>query len=108
MKNLLLFLAIVLSFQVTGLYAQTKENPVAPVTQKLIKPITVKVNGLVCSFCAQGIKKRFLALESVQSVQVSLGKKTVVIELKPNATLSDKVIEETVKEAGYNLVRIER
>lgn len=108
MKNLLLFLAIVLSFQVAGLYAQTKENPVIAVAQTSIKPITVKINGLVCSFCAQGIKKRFLALASVQSVQVSLAKKTVVIELKPNAILSDKVIEETVKEAGYNLVRVER
>ena len=108
MKNLFLVLAIVLSFQVTGLYAQTKENFVAPVAQKSINSITVKVNGLVCSFCAQGIKKRFLALPSVQSVQVSLGKKTVVIELKPNAVLSDKVIEATVKEAGYNLVRVER
>ena len=72
------------------------------------KPITVKVNGLVCSFCAQGIKKRFMSLPMIKTVQVSLGKKTVVIELKPDATLSDKTITDTVREAGYNTVRIDR
>lgn len=109
MKTLLLALAIVFSFQLTGVYAQTKEVPAqTSATQQTIKPITVKVNGLVCSFCAQGIKKRFLALDAVQSVQVSLGKKTVVLVLKPQAVLPDKTIEDTVKDAGYNTVRIER
>ncbi len=77
-------------------------------TAEVAKPITVKVNGLVCSFCAQGIKKRFSKFDSVKSVQVSLEKKTVVLEIKEGKSLNDKVIKDELEKSGYNVVRIER
>ena len=93
----------------SALFAAEKEE-ISPVISQIqaTRIITLKVNGLVCGFCAQGIKKRFMALTEVQSVQVSLGKKTVIIEQKQNKILQDKVIEDAIKQSGYNLVRIER
>ena len=109
MKKLAVILSMVIgfSFPIIGIVAEVKEVQPA-VSQKLTRPITVQVNGLVCSFCAQGIKKRFMTLAPVQSVLVSLEKKTVLITLKPNTVLSDQMIQSTVKDAGYVTVRIER
>jgi len=71
-------------------------------------PITVKMNGLVCSFCAQGIKKKLLALPGVQAVKVNLNQKTARIDLEPETTLTDSKIEEAVRDAGYTVVEIQR
>lgn len=107
--SMMIFLALLVSMPGSPITAESEQTPnMVAATQKIEKPITVKVNGLVCAFCAQGIKKRFMSLPEVASVQVSLAKKTVVILVKPNATLSDTTIQNTVREAGYNVVRIER
>lgn len=70
--------------------------------------IFVKVNGMVCSMCAQGIQKKFKALPEVKSLEVDLDKKFVRIQSNENANLSDETITNLIKEAGYNVERIER
>lgn len=67
----------------------------------------VTVNGMVCAFCAQGIKKKF-STEPVEKVEVDLDKKLVSLEFKPGKTLSDEQIQTAIKEAGYKVVKIER
>ena len=58
--------------------------------------IKILVNGMVCSFCAQGITKSFKKHKSVQHVQVSLEKKLVKLELKKNKKISDKTITKII------------
>lgn len=70
--------------------------------------INVKVNGMVCSMCAQGIQKKFRALPEVKSLEVDLDKKFVKIRSQDNAKISDETITNLIKEAGYNVERIER
>lgn len=70
--------------------------------------VTVTVKGMVCSFCAQGIKKTVGKLPDVSKVEVDLDKKVVELELKDPNTLSDKEIESTIQDAGYDVVKIER
>lgn len=70
--------------------------------------INVKVNGMVCSMCAQGIQKKFKALPEVKSLEVDLDKKFVKIQSQDNAKISDETITNLIKEAGYNVERIER
>jgi copper chaperone CopZ len=70
--------------------------------------ITVKVNGMVCSMCAQGIQKKFKALPEVKSLDVDLDKKFVKIISQDNTKLSDETITNLIKEAGYHVERIER
>lgn len=69
------------------------------------KPLTgevhVKVKGMVCAFCAQGLTKAFKKLPEVQDVKVSLEEKYVHLTLKKDASLEDTKIVDTIKEAGY-------
>ena len=63
---------------------------------------------MVCGFCAQGITKKFKAEASVAKVDVSLETKLVTIDLKDNQDLGDNKIETILKDAGYNIEKIER
>lgn len=72
------------------------------------KEITATVNGMVCGFCAQGITKKFGAEASVYKIDVSLEKKIVKIALKEGKDLDDKTVEKILKDAGYNVEKIER
>ncbi len=70
--------------------------------------INVKVNGMVCSMCAQGIQKKFKTLPEVKSLDVDMDKKVVKIISQDNTKLSDEIITNLIKEAGYHVERIER
>jgi copper chaperone CopZ len=70
--------------------------------------IAIAVKGMVCSFCAQGIKKTFLRKDGVEQVDVDLDKKLVTIKTKEGATLSDSDVKESIVDAGYEVVSIDR
>jgi mercuric ion binding protein len=64
---------------------------------------TVGVKGMVCSFCAQGITKKFKALPEVASVDVSLEKKIVKLTYNDGKKLSHEQIATLLKESGYEV-----
>ena len=68
----------------------------------------VTVKGMVCSFCAQGIKKTILRKPSVESVEVDLDKKVVTVTTKKGEGLSDEELKEAIVDSGFEVVRIER
>jgi copper chaperone CopZ len=68
----------------------------------------VQVNGMVCAFCAQGIKKKFTENPNVESCEVDLDKKIVEIKMKKDKKVSDEEIKKTIKDAGYAVMRVER
>lgn len=70
--------------------------------------ISIQVKGMVCSFCAQGIEKKFKAQPEIESIRVSLETKKVDLETKHGKDLTDAEIEKLIKESGYSLVKIER
>jgi mercuric ion binding protein len=70
--------------------------------------ISITVKGIVCSFCAQGIMKKFKAEPGVKSADVSLEKMSVDLVLKDGAKLSDDRVKKVVKDAGYDVEAIER
>lgn len=70
--------------------------------------IAVKVNGLVCDFCARAIEKTFGKEPSVADIQVNLDAGDIRITLKPGEGLDDAIISQRITDAGYNLTRIER
>lgn len=77
-------------------------------TDAFAEKITVSVKGMVCSFCAQGIKKTFMRKEGVESVDVDLDKKLVTITTKTGADLSDAAVTESIVDSGYEVMKIER
>ena len=72
-----------------------------------VTSIKATVNGMVCAFCAQGIEKRISKMPATKAVYVDLKKKTVVVEPKDGMTLDQKAIVEEVKDAGYDIVKVE-
>jgi copper chaperone CopZ len=72
--------------------------------------VTVKttVNGMVCSFCAQGIIAHFKKHPAVSSVHVDLTRKLVLLEEKKGKVISDEEISEFIEKSGFEPVKIER
>ncbi len=69
--------------------------------------IKVTVNGMVCSFCAQGIEKRLSKMGATKDALVDLKKKTVAVEAKDGQALDAKAISAEIVDAGYDVVKIE-
>jgi mercuric ion binding protein len=91
MKNI--FIATLLLMSLTPAFAVTS--------------MKATVNGMVCAFCAQGIEKRISKMPATKAVYVDLKKKTVVVEPKDGMSLDQKAIMEEVKDAGYDIVKVE-
>jgi copper chaperone CopZ len=70
--------------------------------------ISIAVKGMVCSFCAQGIKKTFGRKDAVEDVAVDLEKKIVTITTREGESLSDSEIRESIVDSGYEVLTIER
>jgi cation transport ATPase len=75
--------------------------------QAAIQTIKAEVNGMVCAFCAQGIEKKMRSLSQTKDVYVDLKKKIVAVELKDGQTLSHDAVKELIKDAGYEVAKIE-
>jgi copper chaperone CopZ len=89
-------LAAVLALAALGAQAQT-----APSSLKL------QVNGMVCSFCAQGIEKRLKALPGAGPIHIDLRQKVVAVEPRAGQTLDAEKVASEVREAGYDVVATE-
>lgn len=91
MKKILIGAAIILSLYISPAYAG--------VTQ-------VKVNGLVCDFCARALEKVMLKEDAVQALDVNLETKIITINFKDDQNLSDERITDLVNDAGYDVEQI--
>ena len=76
-------------------------------TAAAAESVKATVNGMVCSFCAQGIEKTLLKMPQTKAVFVDLKKKVVAVEAKDGQTLDSKMIAAEIKEAGYDVVKLE-
>lgn len=76
-------------------------------SQVALASMKVTVNGMVCSFCAQGIEKSLLKLDETKAVMVDLKNKVVVVEAKEGKTLNEKLIKEEITDSGYDVVSVE-
>jgi copper chaperone CopZ len=70
--------------------------------------VNVKVSGMVCSMCAQGIQKKFSSVPEVKKLDVNLDEKFVKIQTHEGKDISDAVITKLITEAGYNVASIQR
>lgn len=76
-------------------------------SQVSLASMKITVNGMVCSFCAQGIEKSIMKMEDTKAIFVDLKNKLVVIEAKEGKKLDEKVISQEIKDSGYDVVKIE-
>ena len=92
----LLVIAILLMTAVT--WAETPSTP---------KSTQFSVNGMVCAFCAQGIEKKLSQIPETKAVYISLADKVVVVEPKEGKTLDVALISAEIKNAGYDVIKVE-
>ena len=70
--------------------------------------IEMKVYGLVCAFCAQGIEKTLRKNPATADVVVSLESKLVAVETKDGTDITDAVLTKALTDAGYDVKAIAR
>ena len=80
---------------------------ISGVAQAAIQTIKVEVNGMVCAFCAQGIEKKMRSFTQTQDVYVDLRNKVVAVQLKDGQKLSHDTVKDLIKDAGYDVTKIE-
>jgi copper chaperone CopZ len=70
--------------------------------------IEMKVYGLVCGFCAQGIEKTLRKNPATQDVVVSLEHKLVAIATRDGTDIADDTLIKAMTDAGYDVKGISR
>jgi copper chaperone CopZ len=70
--------------------------------------IEMKVYGLVCGFCAQGIEKTLRKNPATEDVVVSLEDKLVAIATRPGQDIPDADLTKALTDAGYDVKGISR
>jgi copper chaperone CopZ len=70
--------------------------------------IEMKVNGLVCGFCAQGIEKTLRKNPATADVVVSLENRLVAISTKEGQDIPDAELRKALTDSGYDVKAIER
>lgn len=71
------------------------------------KVLRIKVKGMVCDFCAQGLIKNFKAQSEVNSVEASLENHTLTVILKPNSEMSTGRVNDIVENSGFSVEAID-
>lgn len=70
--------------------------------------IEASINGMVCSFCVQGIEHKLLKLPATESVSVDIQKHRVNITLRKGSTISDNQLRQVIRDAGFDVRDIKR
>jgi copper chaperone CopZ len=70
--------------------------------------IEMKVYGLVCGFCAQGIEKTLRKNPATEDVVVSLENKLVAVSTRPGQDIPDADLTRALTQAGYDVKAISR
>jgi mercuric ion binding protein len=70
--------------------------------------IELKVYGLVCAFCAQGIEKTLRRNPATEDVVVSLENKLVAVGTRTGQDISDAELTRALTDAGYDVKGITR
>ena len=70
--------------------------------------IEMKVYGLVCGFCAQGIEKTLRKNPATADVVVSLENKLVAVATRDGQDISDAELTQALTDSGYDVKGISR
>lgn len=72
------------------------------------KTLEIRVDGMICDFCATGMKKKFHAEPGVKSVSIDLTRGLVTVETEGAADVSDERIKKLVDYSGNDFVSVIR
>ena len=69
--------------------------------------VDIAINGMVCSFCAQGIEKKLKSLPGAQSVDVDLHRRLVSITFRSGSSVADANLRKLIRDAGFDVRQIQ-
>ena len=95
---------------------QGQQRPDEPTTQEVLAPsevlagasVRLKVDGMVCPFCAYGLEKRLEEIASIDAVLIRISDGLVQIRTKEGQELTDEALTDAVRKSGFSLREIER
>ena len=95
---------------------QGQQRSEEPTAQELLAPsevlagasVRLKVDGMVCPFCAYGLEKRLGEIASIDAVLIRISDGLVQIRMKEDQELTDDVLTDVVRKSGFSLREIER
>ncbi len=70
--------------------------------------VRLKVDGMVCPFCAYGLEKRLEEIASIDAVLIRISDGLVQIRTKEDQELTDEALTDAVRKSGFSLREIER
>lgn len=70
--------------------------------------LKIRVDGMVCGFCASSIEKKMRANKATADVYVSLENKIVAVSEKSGQKLDDATLRAQIADSGYEVKVIER
>lgn len=87
-------------------YSQPQTPP--PTVQTQTETAVIQVNGLVCDFCVQTVKRMAGQRPEVARTEVDLDQGRVTITFKPGQSMPDAALRSLIANAGYAVVAITR
>ena len=72
------------------------------------RQIQVTILGMSCPFCAYGVEQKLKRLDGVEDLKVVLSTGLATLTLEEEADLSNELLLETVKVAGFEAAKIVR
>ncbi len=95
---------------------QGQQRPEEPTTQEVLAPsevltgasVRLKIDGMVCPFCAYGLQKRLEEIASIDAVLIRISDGLVQIRTREDQELTDEALTDAVRKSGFSLREIER
>lgn len=100
--------AVALAFAV-GLAApaaSAQQDTAAPEPEA--RQIEITILGMSCPFCAYGVQQKLQRLDGVVELEVVLETGLATLTLEEDADISNELLQETVKNAGFEVAKIVR
>lgn len=97
-------IAMVLAALLVSTSAVPRSNA-AETTER--KQAVVSVEGLACPFCVFGLKRQLSKIRGVEAVEVDLGGGQAVLDLAPDAKVTEDQIRKAVRDAGFTPGKVE-
>ena len=80
----------------------------AAAQEPALRQIQVTILGMSCPFCVYGVQQKLQRLEGVEDLKVELSTGLATLTLEEEADLSNELLLETVKVAGFEAAKIVR
>lgn len=68
----------------------------------------VKIEGMVCTSCVEGVEAHLKKAPEVESASVDLRSNTATVSFIKGKSLSDEAIKRIIADAGYEVTEVKR